>query len=45
MRIPRDPETSPTIMVSALNTLETSRLEAPILLNIPISLVLSRTDI
>ena len=45
MRIPSEPDTRPTIIVSALNTLETSRLEAPILLNIPISLVLSRTDI
>ena len=33
-----------TIIVSALNTLEISCLEAPILLKIPISFVLSRTD-
>ena len=42
--IPIIPATSPTIIVSALNTLEISCFEAPILLKIPISFVLSRTD-
>ena len=43
--IPINPATNPIISVSALNTLETSFFDAPILLNIPISFVLSKTDI
>ena len=43
--IPIAPEVKPTINVSALNTREISFLEAPIALKIPISLVLSRTEI
>ena len=43
--IPSSPATKPTIKVSALNTLETSFLDAPIALKIPISFVLSSTDI
>ncbi len=43
--IPNAPAVKPTINVSALNTLEISFLEAPIALKIPISFVLSRTDI
>ena len=43
--IPIIPATKPTITVSALNTRDTSFLYAPILRNIPISLVLSRTEI
>ena len=42
--MPSAPETKPSISVSALNILETSFLEAPILLNTPISLVLSSTE-
>ena len=42
--IPSAPETKPSISVYALNILETSFLEAPILLNTPISLVLSSTE-
>ena len=38
------PEKSPMINVSALNTLDISFLEAPMLRRIPISLVLSRTE-
>lgn len=43
--IPNAPETNPTIRVSALNTLEISFFDAPIARRIPISLVLSRTEI
>ena len=43
--IPSNPEISPTINVSALNTLDISFFEAPIALNIPISFVHSNTDI
>ena len=43
--IPSNPATKPTIKVSALNTLEISFLDAPIALKIPISFVLSSTDI
>ena len=43
--IPNSPAVNPMIAVSALNTLEISFLEAPILLKIPISFVLSRTEI
>ena len=43
--IPNSPAINPTINVSALNTLEISFLDAPIALNIPISFVLSSTDI
>ena len=43
--IPSNPATKPIIKVSALNTLEISFLEAPIALKIPISFVLSSTDI
>ena len=43
--IPINPATNPIISVSALNTLETSFFEAPILRRIPISFVLSNTDI
>ena len=42
--IPIAPETKPTMSVSALNTIEISCFDAPILLNIPISFVLSRTE-
>ena len=42
--MPSAPETKPSISVSALNILETSFLEAPILLNTPISLVLYSTQ-
>ena len=42
--IPSTPAVSPTIKVSALNTLEISFLEAPMLLSMPISFVLSNTD-
>lgn len=40
--IPIIPAAKPTINVSALNTLEISRLEAPMLRRIPISLVRSK---
>ena len=43
--IPISPAINPVINVSALNTLYISFLDAPIALNIPISLVLSNTDI
>ena len=43
--IPIAPAENPTISVSALNTLEISRFEAPIARRIPISFVLSRTEI
>ena len=43
--IPNNPDVSPIINVSALNTRVTSFLRAPKALNIPISLVLSKTDI
>ena len=43
--IPNNPAINPTMNVSALNTLEISFLDAPIALNIPISFVLSSTDI
>ena len=43
--IPKSPEINPTINVSALNTLDISFLEAHIALNIPISFVLSNTEI
>ena len=43
--IPNNPAINPTIKVSALNTLDISFLEAPIALKIPISFVLSNTDI
>ena len=39
------PEKRPMINVSALNTLEISFFEAPMLRRIPISFVLSRTEI
>ena len=44
-RIPSAPETNPTMSVSALNTLEISFFDAPIARRIPISFVLSRTEI
>ena len=44
VRIPNIPENNPTINVSALNIEEIFFFEAPIALSIPISLVLSRTD-
>ena len=43
--IPISPENRPIINVSALNTLEISFFEAPMLRRIPISFVLSRTEI
>ena len=43
--IPNNPAISPIMNVSALNTLYMSFFLAPIALNIPISLVLSNTDI
>ena len=43
--IPIIPEVKPMIKVSALNTREISRLEAPMARKIPISLVRSRTEI
>ena len=43
--IPITPANNPTINVSALNIDEILRFEAPIALNIPISLVRSNTDI
>ena len=43
--IPNTPEIKPSINVSALNTLDISFLLAPIALKIPISFVLSNTDI
>ena len=43
--IPKIPAINPTINVSALNTLDISFLDAPIALKIPISFVLSKTDI
>ncbi len=43
--IPNRPAPKPTMNVSALNTLDMSFLDAPILLKIPISFVLSRTEI
>ena len=43
--IPINPEINPIMNVSALNTLDISFLDAPIALNIPISFVLSNTDI
>ena len=43
--IPIRPDINPTIKVSALNTLEISFLDAPMALNIPISFVLSNTEI
>jgi hypothetical protein len=42
--IPSAPATKPSISVSALNILEISFFDAPILLSMPISLVLSRTE-
>ena len=42
--IPIAPDTKPSIRVSALNTLDTSFFDAPILLKTPISFVLSRTE-
>ena len=45
MIIPNTPADNPTINVSALNTLDMSFFDAPIALSIPISLVLSRTEI
>ena len=45
MPMPSAPETKPTIKVSALNTLEISLFDAPIALRIPISFVLSSTEI
>ena len=41
--IPRNPAISPSMMVSALNTRETSFLLAPMARRIPISFVRSRT--
>ena len=43
INMPSNPADKPIISVSALNTLETSFLDAPILLSMPISFVLSRT--
>lgn len=43
--IPISPDTKPVMKVSALNTLEISFLDAPIALKIPISFVLSNTEI
>ena len=43
--IPNTPATKPSINVSALNIFETSFLEVPIALSIPISFVLSKTEI
>lgn len=43
--IPMSPEKRPIINVSALNTLEISFFEAPMLRRIPISFVLSSTEI
>ena len=43
--IPSNPDNKPIIKVSALNIDETFLLDAPIALKIPISLVLSRTEI
>ena len=43
--IPIRPAQKPTIRVSALNTRETSFLDAPIARRIPISFVLSSTEI
>ena len=43
--IPKTPAIKPTIKVSALKTLEISFFDAPILRKIPISLILSSTDI
>ena len=45
INIPNTPAQNPIINVSALNTLLISLLDAPIALKIPISLVLSITDI
>ena len=42
---PKSPEANPTIIVSALNILETFLFEAPIARKIPISFVLSWTEI
>ena len=42
---PIKPAASPIIVVSALNTLDTSRFDAPILLNTPISFVRSMTEV
>ena len=42
--IPSAPATKPSISVSALNILDISFFDAPILLSMPISLVLSRTE-
>ena len=42
---PKRPEAKPIIKVSALNILETSLFDAPIARSIPISFVLSCTDI
>ena len=43
--MPIAPETKPTISVYALNTLEISFFDAPFARRIPISFVLSRTEI
>ena len=43
--MPITPAENPTISVYALNTLEISRLEAPIARSIPISFVRSSTEI
>ena len=43
--IPRTPAARPTINVSALNTLEISLFDAPIERSMPISFVLSITEI
>ena len=45
VRIPMAPAAKPMISVSALNTREISRFEAPIARRIPISLVRSSTEI
>ena len=45
IHIPNKPAINPTINVYALNTLDISFLLAPMALNIPISFVLSSTDI
>ena len=42
--IPRAPAIKPIVMASALNTCEISFFEAPIARRIPISFVLSRTE-
>ena len=43
-RMPSSPAASPTMRVSALNTRDTSRLDAPTARSMPISLVRSSTE-